>query len=92
MDQTEKKRKKRSRRSGIHCIEQNNNVVACVSSIAATQHKTDTPSLAFRHLPPNSARIGYTTEGALFIFAHLSTDTVSALWKGLGTNKTVKAT
>ena len=28
-----------------------------------------TPRLAFRHLPPNSARIAYATEGALFIIA-----------------------
>ena len=28
-----------------------------------------TPSTAFRHLPPNSARTGYVTEGALFISA-----------------------
>ena len=28
-----------------------------------------TPSTAFRHLPPNSARFSYATEGALFIFA-----------------------
>ena len=26
-----------------------------------------TPSIAFRHLPPNSARFGYATEGALFV-------------------------
>ena len=40
-----------------------------------------TPSIAFRHLPPNSARFSYATEGALFISAQLSTDTVSALRK-----------
>ena len=40
-----------------------------------------TPSIAFRHLPPNSARIGYATEGALFISAQLSTDAVSTLRK-----------
>ena len=40
-----------------------------------------TPSTAFRHLPPNSARFGYATEGALFISAQLSTDAVSALRK-----------
>ena len=38
-----------------------------------------TPSIAFRHFPPNSARSGYATEGALFISAQLSTDAVSAL-------------
>ena len=42
---------------------------------------THTPSIAFQHLPPNSARFSYTTEGALFISAQLSTDTVSALRK-----------
>ena len=26
-----------------------------------------TPSIAFRHLPPNSARFGYATEGALVV-------------------------
>ena len=36
-----------------------------------------TPSTAFRHLPPNSARFGYATERALFISAQLSTDAVS---------------
>ena len=40
-----------------------------------------TPSTAFRHLPPNSARSGYATEGALFISPQLSTDAVSALRK-----------
>ena len=40
-----------------------------------------TPTTAFRHLPPNSARFSYATEGALFISAQLSTDAVSALRK-----------
>ena len=40
-----------------------------------------TPNTAFQHLPPNSARFGYATEGALFISARLSTDAVSALRK-----------
>ena len=40
-----------------------------------------TPSTAFRHLPPNSARFSYATEGALFISAQLSSDVVSALRK-----------
>ena len=40
-----------------------------------------TPSIASRHLPPNSARFSYATEGALFISAQLSTDAVSALRK-----------
>ena len=44
-------------------------------------HFTHTPSIAFRHLPPNSARIGYATEGALFTSSQLSTDAVSILRK-----------
>ena len=40
-----------------------------------------TPSTAFRHLPPNSARFGYAAEGVLFISAQLSTDAFSALRK-----------
>ena len=40
-----------------------------------------TPSIAFRHLPPNSARFSYTTEGALFISAQLSSDAINALRK-----------
>ena len=40
---------------------------------------THTPSIAFRHLPPNSARFSYATEGALFISTQLSSEAVSAL-------------
>ena len=36
------------------------------------RHAGFTPSIAFRHLPPNSCRISYATEGALFISAQLS--------------------
>ena len=36
-----------------------------------------TPSTAFRHLPPNSARFGYAIEGALFISIQLSINVVS---------------
>ena len=38
-------------------------------------------SIAFWHLPPNSARFSYANEGALFISAQLSSDVVSALRK-----------
>ena len=49
---------------------------------AVARHVLDlTPSIAFRRLPPNSARLGYATEEALFISAQLSTDTVNALRK-----------
>ena len=51
-----------------------------------------TPSIAFRHLPPNSARFSYATEGALFISAQLSTDAVSALRKFEYTDKPIEAT
>ena len=40
-----------------------------------------TLSIAFRHLPPNSARFGYATERELFISVQLSTDAVSTLQK-----------
>ena len=40
---------------------------------------THIPSIAFQHLPPNTARFSYATEGALFISAQLSTDVDSAL-------------
>ena len=42
---------------------------------------THTPSIAFRHLPPNSARTSYATEGTLSISTQLSIDVVSALRK-----------
>ena len=52
-----------------------------LSVLSQRQLSVHTPSAAFRHLPPNSARFGYATEGALFISAQLSTDAVSALRK-----------
>ena len=39
-----------------------------------------TPSIAFRHLPPN-CQFSYATEGALFISAQLSTDAISDFQK-----------
>ena len=36
-------------------------------SFGRCEDRSNTPSIAFRHLPPDSARIGYATEGALFI-------------------------
>ena len=41
--------------------------------IAAGQSSAHTPTIALRHLPPNSATIPYATEGAFFISAQLST-------------------
>ena len=52
-----------------------------VSSQDQAQDQDHTPTIAFRHLPPNSARFNYATEGAIFISAQLSTDAVSALQK-----------
>ena len=46
-----------------------------------TERLTHTPSIACRHLPPNSARFSYATEGALITSAQLSSDAVSALRK-----------
>ncbi len=37
----------------------------------------NTPSIALRHLPPNSARFAYVTEGAFFVSAQLDTNAVS---------------
>ena len=48
---------------------------------ASSVGKPHTPSIAFRHLPPNSARFSYAIEGALFMSAQRSTDAVSALRK-----------
>ena len=45
------------------------------------EHPCHTPSITFRHLPPNSARFSYASEGVLFISAQLSSDAVSALRK-----------
>ena len=50
-------------------------------SDARSVRSTLTPNIAFRHLPPNSARFKYATEAALFTSAQLSTDAVSALRK-----------
>ena len=46
-----------------------------------TKQNTHSPSITFRHLPHNSVKTGYATEGALFIFAQLSIDAVSAFRK-----------
>ena len=52
-----------------------------------------TPSIAFRHLPPNSARFSYATEGALFISAYLTVQRRGQRPpKGSDTNTTVEAT
>ena len=50
----------------------------CSGNTGGSAH---TPSIAFRHLPPNSSGFGYATEGAFFTSAQLSTDAVGALRK-----------
>ena len=50
-------------------------------SVCHRQTSSHTPSIAFRHPPPNSARFSYATKGALFISAQLSSNAVSALRK-----------
>ena len=53
-----------------------------VSSMVLVQTATATYSEhLFPHLPPNSARFSYATQGTLFISAQLSTDAVSTLRK-----------
>ena len=59
-------------------------ILNCVASLTHGRHCVGhTPSIAFRHLPPNSARFGYATEGAHFISAQLSSDAASDLRKVL---------
>ena len=40
-------------------------------TLGVSERRCHTPSIAFRHIPPNSARFSYATEGALFISAQL---------------------
>ena len=51
-----------------------------------------TPSIAFRHLPPDSARFGYATEGTLFYLCAAVQRRDQRPPKGSGTNMTVEAT
>ena len=50
-----------------------------------------TPSIAFRHLPHNSARFSYASEGALFISGEAVQRRRQRPSKCLGTNMTVEA-
>ena len=71
--------------------------LSCVVPLTVPPHqkkhqcKYHTLSIAFQHLPPNSARFGYATEGALYLHAAVHRRG-QRLQKGLGTNKTVEAT
>ena len=63
------------------CVDFNPFTAPACTTIRIPKLSSHTPSIAFRHLPLNSARFSYATEGALFISAQLSTDAVSALRK-----------
>ena len=53
------------------------------------QAASHTSSIAFRHLPPNSARTGYSTEGARTLYLRAAVHRRGQRpSKGLGTNKT----
>ena len=52
-----------------------------------------TPSITFQHLPPNSARFSYATEGALDLYLRAAVHRRGQRPpKGLGTDKTVEET
>ena len=52
-----------------------------------------TPSIAFLHLPPNSARFRYAAEGALDLYVRAAVQRCGQRPpKGSGTNMTVEAT
>ena len=70
-----------SESSGVALIESSGVALIESSGVALIESLAHIPSIAFRHLPPNSARFSYATEGALFISAQLSTDAFSALRK-----------
>ena len=61
------------------CVDFNPFTAPACTTIRIPKLSSHTPSIAFRHLPLNSARFSYATEGALFISAQLSSDAVSAL-------------
>ena len=62
--------------------------LGCFHSLISTH----TPSTAFRHLPPNSARFGYATEwGTLYLRAAVQRRDQRPP-KGSGTDMTVEAT
>ena len=63
--------------------------VAC-TNVLVYMCACHTPSIAFRHLPPNSARFGYATEGALYLRAVVHRRGQRPP-KGLGTSKTLEA-
>ena len=53
---------------------------------------THSASVAFRHLPPNSARFGYAPEGALDLYLRAAVQRRGQRPpKGFGTNVTVEA-
>ena len=67
------------------------NIAVCLNANAFfwCQYLRHTPSTAFRHLPPNSARFGYATEGARTLYPRAAVHRRGQRPpKGLGTNQT----
>ena len=64
----------------------------CGKLMAICHGISHTPSIAFRHLPPNSAKFSYATEGALFYLRAAVHRRGQRPPKSSGTDKTVEAT
>ena len=62
-----------------------------LDEVTSREKAHHTPSTAFRHIPPNSARFSYATEGALCLRAAVHRPGQRPP-KGFGTDKTVEAT
>ena len=75
------------------CSSENSSKFYKVHWLKPGEGRNYTPSIAFWHLPPSSARIGYATERALFISAQLHVHRRGQhAPKGSVTDKTVEAT
>ena len=73
------------------CSSENGSKLYKVHWLKPGEGRNYTPSIAFWHLPPSSARIGYATEGALLISAQLHVHRrCQRPPKGLGTIKTAE--
>ena len=78
--------------AGSACLETCTRVALCVSTglltaVLTQPLPTHTPSIAFRHLSPNSARFGYATEGVRTLHLRATVHRRGQRPpKGLGTN------
>ena len=63
----------------------------CITDVCPCVCVCHTLSTVFRHLPPNSARFSYATEGTLYLRAAVH-QRGQRPPKGSGTNMTVEAT